>query len=214
MEFQNWMRNGEVVALGWTLLAAGIAFIFLYTDKPIGMPMNGDFERAITMLALVTVVGVLVIGVLVYFLVLSSGQGHKKAKTPKGPDHSPTFSTAPPGQHINNTQIATPLPVPNSAEIVGDARSFTDAWLNSSLSQSAWLDGMRRYCTSDFMSQLANTQPTDIPSVRRTGDPTVSLSGQGYATVNVPLDNGTLILSFGDHRGKWLIGSYDFKRTP
>jgi diguanylate cyclase len=44
-------------ALGWTLLAAGIAFIFLYTDKPIGMPMNGHFERAITMLALITTIG-------------------------------------------------------------------------------------------------------------------------------------------------------------
>jgi diguanylate cyclase (GGDEF)-like protein len=44
-------------AVGWTLLAAGIAFIFLYTDKPIGMPMNGHFERTITMLALVTTIG-------------------------------------------------------------------------------------------------------------------------------------------------------------
>jgi len=44
-------------AVGWTLLSAGIAFIFLYTDKKIGMPMDGYYERAITMLALVTTIG-------------------------------------------------------------------------------------------------------------------------------------------------------------
>jgi diguanylate cyclase (GGDEF)-like protein len=35
---------------------AGITFVFLFTDKPIGMPMNGYFERAITMLALVATI--------------------------------------------------------------------------------------------------------------------------------------------------------------
>lgn len=49
--------SARQAAVGWTILAAGVAFIFLYTDKPIGMPMHGYTERAITMLALVVTIG-------------------------------------------------------------------------------------------------------------------------------------------------------------
>jgi diguanylate cyclase (GGDEF)-like protein len=43
--------------VGWTILAAGIAVIFLFTDKAIAMPMHGYFERSITMLALLVTIG-------------------------------------------------------------------------------------------------------------------------------------------------------------
>lgn len=49
--------SARQAAVGWTILAAGIAFVFLFTDKPIGMPMNGYFERSITMLALIATIG-------------------------------------------------------------------------------------------------------------------------------------------------------------
>jgi diguanylate cyclase (GGDEF)-like protein len=49
--------SARQAAVGWTILAAGIAFIFLFTDKPIGMPMNGYYERSITMLALLVTIG-------------------------------------------------------------------------------------------------------------------------------------------------------------
>ncbi len=44
-------------ATAWTLLATGIAFVFLMTDRAIGMPMEGYFQRAVTMLALVITIG-------------------------------------------------------------------------------------------------------------------------------------------------------------
>jgi diguanylate cyclase (GGDEF)-like protein len=49
--------NVRQATIGWTILAAGIAFIFLFTDKSIAMPMNGYFERSITMLALLVTIG-------------------------------------------------------------------------------------------------------------------------------------------------------------
>jgi diguanylate cyclase (GGDEF)-like protein len=49
--------SARQAAVGWTILASGIAIIFLFTDRPIGMPMNGYFERSITMLALVSTIG-------------------------------------------------------------------------------------------------------------------------------------------------------------
>jgi len=44
-------------AIGWTVLAAGIAFIFLFTDRPIALPIDSHFARSITMLALVITIG-------------------------------------------------------------------------------------------------------------------------------------------------------------
>jgi len=44
-------------ALSWTFMAAGIAVVFLMTDKPLAMPMNGYIERVITMLALLITIG-------------------------------------------------------------------------------------------------------------------------------------------------------------
>jgi diguanylate cyclase len=49
--------SARQAAVAWTLLAAGIAVVFLGTDKAIGMPMSGYFERSITMLALLVTVG-------------------------------------------------------------------------------------------------------------------------------------------------------------
>ncbi len=49
--------SARQAAVAWTFLAAGIAVIFLGTDKAIGMPMNGYFERSITMLALLVTIG-------------------------------------------------------------------------------------------------------------------------------------------------------------
>jgi len=43
--------------VGWTILAAGIAVIFVFTDTAIAMPMHGYFERSITMLALLVTIG-------------------------------------------------------------------------------------------------------------------------------------------------------------
>lgn len=49
--------SARQAAVTWTLLAAGVAVVFLGTDKTIGMPMNGYCERSITMLALLVSVG-------------------------------------------------------------------------------------------------------------------------------------------------------------
>jgi diguanylate cyclase (GGDEF)-like protein len=57
MGFGALRMTSRQAAMAWTLLAAGIAFVFLLTDKPIGMPMDGYFQRAVTMLALVITIG-------------------------------------------------------------------------------------------------------------------------------------------------------------
>jgi hypothetical protein len=167
-----------------------------------------------TMLALVTVVGIAVIAVLVYFLVLANGGGSaKKSDNKAHPESSrnPTLSQPSPGVHLDNTEPASLRPSPDRADIVNRARNFTDAWLHLERSQDAWLNGMRQYCSRNFIQTLAEVQPNDIDSVRRTGDPVVTSTGNGYANVNVPLDNGILTLRFDYDNGVFLIQSYDFE---
>lgn len=43
--------------IGWTVAAAGLAALFLFTDKPISMPMETPLERFATMLVFVMVLG-------------------------------------------------------------------------------------------------------------------------------------------------------------
>jgi diguanylate cyclase (GGDEF)-like protein len=57
MGFGALRMTSRQAAMAWTILAAGIAFVFLMTDKPIGMPMDGYLQRAVTMLALVITIG-------------------------------------------------------------------------------------------------------------------------------------------------------------
>ncbi|MGH3428017.1 MAG: hypothetical protein ACRDQZ_10700 [Mycobacteriales bacterium] len=167
-----------------------------------------------TMLALVTVIGIAVIAVLVYLLVLTNGGNSAKksdTKTRAEPSGNPTLSQPSPGVHVNNTDPAILRPSPDQADIVNRARNFTDAWLHLERSQDAWLNGMRQYCSRNFMQTLAGVQPDDINSVRRTGDPVVTSAGNGYANVNVPLDNGVLTLHFNYDNGTFLIQTYDFE---
>jgi diguanylate cyclase (GGDEF)-like protein len=49
--------SARQAAVAWTFLAVGIAAVFLGTDKTIELPMNGYFERSITMLALLVTIG-------------------------------------------------------------------------------------------------------------------------------------------------------------
>jgi diguanylate cyclase len=49
--------SARQASVAWTFLAIGIAAVFLGTDKPIALPMNGYFERSITMLALLVTIG-------------------------------------------------------------------------------------------------------------------------------------------------------------
>ena len=57
MGFGALRMTSRQAAMAWTILAAGIAFVFLMTDKPISMPMDGYFQRAVTMLALIITIG-------------------------------------------------------------------------------------------------------------------------------------------------------------
>jgi len=57
MGFGALRMTSRQAAIAWTILAAGIAFVFLMTDKPISMPMDGYFQRAVTMLALIVTIG-------------------------------------------------------------------------------------------------------------------------------------------------------------
>jgi diguanylate cyclase (GGDEF)-like protein len=44
-------------ALAWTFMAAGLAWLFLMTDKPIGLPHHGAIERFATMLVFALTIG-------------------------------------------------------------------------------------------------------------------------------------------------------------
>ncbi len=54
-------------ALAWTFMAAGLAWLFLMTDKPIGLPHHGLIERFATML-----VFALTIGLCMFLVIFSS----------------------------------------------------------------------------------------------------------------------------------------------
>lgn len=55
--FSSLRASVTQIAIAWTSMAFGLAFLFLMTDKPIGMPHETYFERFATMLVFVLTIG-------------------------------------------------------------------------------------------------------------------------------------------------------------
>ncbi|PZS07909.1 MAG: hypothetical protein DLM55_09675 [Acidimicrobiales bacterium] len=167
-------------------------------------------------LALVTVIGITVIGLVVYFLYTATH--HDNPKQANSSTTVPQRTHAPPlqpGEHALDTQEQARYAAPSAAQtaaVVKQAREFTDAWLSTNQRKDAWLAGIEPYGTSGFNQQRRFDSPGDVPAERRTGEPRETDAGPGFSKVAVPLNSGTLSLEFRYVDDKWLIASYDFDR--
>lgn len=168
-------------------------------------------------LALVTVIGITVIGMVVYLLYTATHddkpkQANQSSVAPPQRTHAPPLQ---PGELARDTEAQHSYAPPSAAQttaVVNQAREFTDAWLSTSRSKDAWLAGIESYGTPGFNQQRRFDSPDNVPAARRTGEPRETDTGPGFSKVAVPLNSGTLSLEFRYVDDKWLIASYDFDR--
>lgn|GEM_PF-4282060 len=166
------------------------------------------------LLAVVTLIGIVAIGLIVYLLIPSDDeedQPQQQAQMSESQRPSPRVLDP----HRGEAEAPDRAADPEQTRIVTNAaREFTDAWLRRDRGKSAWLGGIRQFATKGFTQQLELIDPQQVPAQQRTGEPKEVHNSELASTVEVPLDTGTLILRFNYADSEGLIASYDFERTP
>ncbi|MGK5442825.1 hypothetical protein ACSNN7_13565 [Micromonospora sp. URMC 105] len=114
--------------------------------------------------------------------------------------------------------IAAPVP-PSPKTRPGEltpeqtADQFTTAWLGGSDTSAAkWQADLRPLSTSSLTEKLTGVDPTEVPTVRVTGEPTVRPRTEAFVEVLVPLDAGRLRLELVAPDGRWLVDAVDWER--
>jgi len=91
------------------------------------------------------------------------------------------------------------------------ARRFATAWLHhDGVSASGWLTAVTAYTTKTVASQLALTDPANVPAERITGAVTVVGDTRQSCEVHVPTDAGTLVLTMQADGTSWQVAGVDW----
>ncbi len=96
------------------------------------------------------------------------------------------------------------------ADMLATARRFAAAWARPNLTTTAWLDGVSSCATNDYVRELEDIDPANVPATKVTGDPIVVTSRVDEADVDVPTDGGTLRLHLVHLVGKWWVTSTEW----
>ncbi len=94
------------------------------------------------------------------------------------------------------------------------AADFARAWLNHhGVDAATWHKGIAKYSTKTLADRLDGVDPGSVPADRTTGSATIADQGDGYAEVQVPTDQGTLVLRTVVQNGRWLVDGVDWRQS-
>ncbi|MER7275805.1 hypothetical protein ABT369_15225 [Dactylosporangium sp. NPDC000244] len=165
-------------------------------------------------IALVLVVVVLIV-VGLGRTVLDRGDGHS-ANDALGPTVAAVPTSADPYASLGDDGVdesANPAPSlsKGAADVSAVATRFAKAWLRKpGVSGEQWRAGLKTDASAELMTDLADTDPADVPTDAITGD--VQLQNVGAATVaRIPAQGGTIVLELQASGGRWLVTSLDWE---
>lgn len=170
-------------------------------------------------IALILVVIVLaVVGVGRTFL---DGGAGGSANDALGPTVAPVRTTADPYSSLGDDGVDEPgLAQPESvapslgkgaADVSTVATRFAKAWLRKpGVTGEQWRAGLKLDASTDLMSELAETDPGDVPTATITGPMALTNTGQD-ATAKFPAEGGTIALGLQVIGGRWQVTSLDWE---
>jgi hypothetical protein len=122
-----------------------------------------------------------------------------------GPTVVAVNSTSPSSVVRTTSRAAVPI-APNPA-VLATAKNFTEAWVRWQLSKARWYAGVAPWATVDLRDQLRYTDPHNVPASKVTGHPKVISTADGYTSVLVPTDKGSVALILTEVGSRWLVAS-------
>jgi hypothetical protein len=168
-------------------------------------------------IALILVVIVLaVVGVGRTFLEEGTGPSANDAF---GPTVAPVATSADPLSSLGDDGVdggddlesVAPALSKGAADVSTVATRFAKAWLRKpGITGAQWRAGLNADASADLMSELADTDPSDVPTATITGPLALTNMGQD-ATAKFPAEGGTIVLELQVIGGRWQVTSLDWE---
>jgi hypothetical protein len=114
----------------------------------------------------------------------------------------PTRITSPP---------ETPTSAPPSDAALEAADSWARAWVNhpEGVTNDQWLAELRPFTTEEYITEMATVEPGNIVATEVTGEPTAVESFTSSVKVEVPTDDGDLLITVIDTPDGWRVAFYE-----
>jgi hypothetical protein len=133
-----------------------------------------------------------------------------------GPTVAPAETTPDPFSSLGDDGLDDPGSVAPSlskgaADVTAVATRFAKAWLRKpGVTGEQWRVGLKPDASSDLMTELTDTDPSDVPASTITGPVNLENLGQD-ATARFPADGGTIVLELQVINGRWQVTSLDWE---
>jgi len=165
-------------------------------------------------IALILVVIVLAIVGVGRTILDSSGQSSPNDAL--GPSVAPVETTPEPFSSLGDDGLdepasAAPSLSKGAADVTTVATRFAKAWLRKpGITGEQWRAGLKPDASPDLMTELADTDPSDVPASTITGPIALENIGQD-AKARVPADGGAIVLELQVFSGRWQVTSLDWE---
>lgn len=185
-----------------------------------GWPMRSP--RHLTIVVFVVAVFVIAIGILVPQLTGgpkpgSGAAAESSGNTTSAPNAPGTTNT--PGVTGSTSALPTRITEPPSAPTSAPpdpaaldvADSWAKAWVNhpDGVSTEDWLADLRPFTTEEQLTEMATVEPGNIVATKVTDDPEVVESFTSSVKVEVPTDDGNLLITVIDTPDGWRVAFYE-----
>lgn len=185
-----------------------------------GWPMRSPRHLAVV----VFVVAVLVIAIGIAVPQLTGGNKAGGGAAAESPDNTTAAPNAPgttntPGVTGSTsalpTRITDPPSAPTSAPpdpvALDVAGSWGEAWVNhpEGVTAEEWLADLRPFTTEEQLTEMATVEPGNIGATKVTGDPVVVESFTSSVKVELPTDDGNLLITVIDTPDGWRVAFYE-----
>lgn len=113
------------------------------------------------------------------------------------------------------TRITEPPSAPTSAPpdpaALDVADSWGKAWVNhpEGVTNEEWLADLRPFTTEEQLTEMATVEPGNIGATKVTGDPEVVESFTSSVKVELPTDDGNLLITLIDTPDGWRVAFYE-----
>jgi len=187
-----------------------------------GWPMRSP--RHLTIVAFVVAVLVLAIGILVPQLTGGNKPGGGAAaessnNTSPPPSWPGGATTNTPGVTGSTSALPTRITEPPSAPSTAPpdpaalevADSWGKAWVTHPVGVTAeeWLAELRPFTTEEQLTEMASVEPGNITATKLTGDAEVVESFTSSVKVELPTDDGNLLITVIDTPDGWRVAFYE-----
>lgn len=189
-----------------------------------GWPMRSP--RHLVVVVFVVAVLVTAVGIIVPQLTGGTGgRGGGAAADPSGTSStSPSTTTqATPAVTGSASDLPTRLPsppvtptsAPPAPEALDVAESWGRAWVNhpDGVSAEDWLADLKPFTTVEYLTEMATVEPANIEATQVTGPPVAKNSYTSSVEVELPTDDGNLLITVIDTPEGWRVAFYEQEAT-